>query len=160
MNEFGILLRQFRKRVRLTQKELAERTGLSFNHLNQIEKGKRSAPRREKVLGLSRELGLSTDETDKLLIAAGYAPQPKEPQILPEPDEAHSLVYGSPFEEKEDRPKKSKELSIDLENPTIRLVTEIITDPAIPEDKRKQIEEEIRSFVKWQRDKAKSERQH
>jgi len=162
---FCTLLREFRKRARYTQKELAQKIAMSFNHLNQVENGKRSAPRREKVMALARILQLNEEETDRFLIAGGYAPEPRESKIPLISDQSESLLYESPFEEKESQvasvsSEKPRQMSIDISNPIIRLVAETISDTTIQEDQRKQIEREIRSFVEWQRYRAKREKRN
>ena len=41
---WGQLLRRYRQRARLTQEELAERSGYSANYLSKLERDQRQAP--------------------------------------------------------------------------------------------------------------------
>ena len=69
----GDMLREWRKRRRLSQLELSARTGVSSRHLSYIETG-RSRPSRQMVLYLTENLGVPFRERNSLLLAAGYAP--------------------------------------------------------------------------------------
>jgi transcriptional regulator with XRE-family HTH domain len=69
----GDLLRDWRKRRKLSQLELAARAGISARHLSFVENG-RSLAGRDVVLRLAEALGLALRERNQLLLAAGYAP--------------------------------------------------------------------------------------
>jgi transcriptional regulator with XRE-family HTH domain len=69
----GHLLRQWRQQRRMSQLDLALSAEVSSRHLSFIETG-RSAPSREMILHLARQLGLPLREQNRLLQAAGYAP--------------------------------------------------------------------------------------
>jgi transcriptional regulator with XRE-family HTH domain len=69
----GHLLRQWRQQRRMSQLDLALSAEVSSRHLSFIETG-RSAPSREMILNLARQLGLPLREQNRLLQAAGYAP--------------------------------------------------------------------------------------
>ena len=69
----GPLLREWRRRRRRTQLELALDAGVSARHLSFIETG-RSNPSREMVVLLADQLEVPFRETNQLLLAAGYAP--------------------------------------------------------------------------------------
>ena len=77
MNErtvsFGDLLREWRRRRRLTQLDLAVEAEVSQRHLSFVESG-RSAPSREMVLRLAEHLDIPLRERNALFVAAGYAP--------------------------------------------------------------------------------------
>jgi transcriptional regulator with XRE-family HTH domain len=73
----GHLLRDWRKRRNLSQLDLACEAEISSRHLSFLETG-RSAPSREMVLRLARQLDVPLRERNALLIAAGYAPVFKE----------------------------------------------------------------------------------
>jgi transcriptional regulator with XRE-family HTH domain len=69
----GPLLRDWRRRRRLTQMELALDAGVSTRHLSFVETG-RSRPSSDMVLHLAAQLEVPLRERNELLIAAGYAP--------------------------------------------------------------------------------------
>src|SRR5690606_25481493 len=69
----GQLLREWRRRRRLSQLELATETEISQRHLSFVESG-RAVPSREMVLRLAEQLGVPLRERNALLVAAGYAP--------------------------------------------------------------------------------------
>jgi transcriptional regulator with XRE-family HTH domain len=69
----GDLLRDWRKRRRWSQLDLACEAEISSRHLSFLETG-RSAPSREMVLRLARKLEIPLRERNSLLVAAGYAP--------------------------------------------------------------------------------------
>jgi transcriptional regulator with XRE-family HTH domain len=70
----GPLLRDWRKRRRLSQLDLALEAGVSARHVSFIETG-RAAPSAEMVLRLAGKLDVPPRESNQLLIAAGYAPR-------------------------------------------------------------------------------------
>lgn len=69
----GELLRDWRRRRRLSQLDLALEAEISQRHLSFVESG-RSTPSREMVLRLSEQLDIPLRERNALFIAAGYAP--------------------------------------------------------------------------------------
>ena len=69
----GPLLRDWRKRQRRTQLDLALDAGISARHLSFVETG-RSMPSAEMVLRLAEQLEVPFRERNHLLLAAGYAP--------------------------------------------------------------------------------------
>jgi transcriptional regulator with XRE-family HTH domain len=75
----GALVREWRRRARLTQLEFAAQAEISAKHLSFIETG-RARPSREMLLRLSSCLQLPLRECNTLLNAAGFAPQfPERP---------------------------------------------------------------------------------
>jgi len=75
--EVGILLRQWRKRRRLSQLDLACEAEISQRHLSFIESG-RASPSREMLLHLAEQLAVPLRERNALLVAAGFAPVYRE----------------------------------------------------------------------------------
>jgi transcriptional regulator with XRE-family HTH domain len=69
----GPLLREWRKRRRRTQLDLALDAGISARHLSFVETG-RSTPSAEMVLLLAEQLEVPFRERNQLLLAAGHAP--------------------------------------------------------------------------------------
>ena len=70
---FGIHLRHWRQRRRLSQLDLAHEAEVSTRHLSYVETG-RAAPSREMVLRLAERLEVPLRERNALLVAAGFAP--------------------------------------------------------------------------------------
>jgi transcriptional regulator with XRE-family HTH domain len=70
---FGAQLRDWRRRRRLSQLDLALEAGVSTRHLSFIETG-RSRPSAEMVLHLADQLDVPLRERNQLLLSAGYAP--------------------------------------------------------------------------------------
>ena len=82
---FGTLLKYFRNRARLTQDELAHRAGKQSRASIVAWENSVYLPReREIVLVLSRELRLSENETDRLLLTAHFLPQFQTQQTVAE----------------------------------------------------------------------------
>src|SRR3954468_5274662 len=69
----GLLLRDWRKRRRLTQLEVALDAGISARHLSFVETG-RSKPGRAALLGVTERLAIPYRERNEILLAAGSAP--------------------------------------------------------------------------------------
>ena len=69
----GDLLREWRRRRRLSQLELSLNSSISARHLSFVETG-RSKPSRETVVRLAETLEVPLRERNALLLAAGYAP--------------------------------------------------------------------------------------
>jgi transcriptional regulator with XRE-family HTH domain len=83
---FGSVLRDWRRRRRLSQPELAIEADVSARHVSFIETG-RSAPSRAMVLRLAEALNVPARDRNRLLLAAGLAPaHPERP--LDDPDMA------------------------------------------------------------------------
>ena len=69
----GELLRDWRRRRRLSQLDLASEAGVSSRHLSFVETG-RARPSREMLLHLAEQLDVPLRERNELLLAAGFAP--------------------------------------------------------------------------------------
>jgi transcriptional regulator with XRE-family HTH domain len=69
----GPLLRDWRRRRRLSQLDLALEAGVSARHLSFVETG-RSRPSAEMVLHLAEQLDVPLRDRNALLLAAGFAP--------------------------------------------------------------------------------------
>ncbi len=69
---FGLLLREWRSRRRVSQLDLAVEAGVSSRHVSFIETG-RAQPSREMVLMLAGVLDVPLRDRNDLLMAAGYA---------------------------------------------------------------------------------------
>jgi transcriptional regulator with XRE-family HTH domain len=73
-NQVGGLLRDWRRRRRLSQMDLALEAGISTRHLSFVETG-RSRPSPDMVVTLAEQLEVPLRERNELLLAAGYAPR-------------------------------------------------------------------------------------
>lgn len=69
----GDLLREWRRRRRMSQLDLALEADISQRHLSFIESG-RAAPSREMVLNLAERLEVPLRDRNPMLVAAGFAP--------------------------------------------------------------------------------------
>jgi transcriptional regulator with XRE-family HTH domain len=74
---FGMLLRRWRQRRRMTQMELASAANSSMRHLSYLETG-RSQPSREMIMRLAEDLEVPLRERNTLLLSAGFAPSFQE----------------------------------------------------------------------------------
>src|SRR3954463_430191 len=82
----GTLLREWRRRRRLSQLELGLAAGVSARHVSFLETG-RARPSPEMVLQLAAELDVPLRERNRMLPAAGYAAR-FEQHALDEPEMA------------------------------------------------------------------------
>jgi transcriptional regulator with XRE-family HTH domain len=94
----GPLLREWRKRQRRSQLELALDAGVSARHLSFVETG-RSTPSPEMVLRLAERLDVPLRERNQLLLAAGYAPAIPErslqdPELAPVREALDLILTG------------------------------------------------------------------
>jgi transcriptional regulator with XRE-family HTH domain len=69
----GVLLREWRRRRRVSQLALALKADISQRHLSFVETG-RARPSRELVLHLGEQLDVPLRARNRLLLAAGFAP--------------------------------------------------------------------------------------
>jgi transcriptional regulator with XRE-family HTH domain len=73
VSRVGPLLREWRRRRRMSQLELALEAGVSARHVSFVETG-RSQPSRQMVLQLAEQLDVPLRDRNQLLLASGYAP--------------------------------------------------------------------------------------
>lgn len=76
----GMLLRDWRRRRRLSQLDLALGAEVSQRHLSFVESG-RAAPSRDLLLRLAEQLEVPLRERNALLVAAGFAPVYRERKL-------------------------------------------------------------------------------
>ncbi|HEX6980073.1 MAG TPA: helix-turn-helix transcriptional regulator [Alphaproteobacteria bacterium] len=79
-DDFGTLMRQWRRRRGLSQLALAENGGVSQRHVSFLESG-RARPSRQMVLHLCELLDLPLRERNRLLQAAGFAAAYRESRL-------------------------------------------------------------------------------
>jgi transcriptional regulator with XRE-family HTH domain len=87
---FGVLLRRWRQRRRMTQMDLAVAADSSTRHLSFLETG-RAQPSREMVMRLAEYLEVPLRDRNALLMAAGLAPAFEE-RPLTELAAAHEAI--------------------------------------------------------------------
>src|SRR3954464_742548 len=95
---FGTLLRDWRRRRRLSQLDLAYAAGVSPRHVSFIETG-RSRPSAAMVIQLAEQLEMPLRDRNALLLAAGHAPAYgqhglEEPQMEPVRGALDHLLAG------------------------------------------------------------------
>ncbi len=101
-NRVGTMLRDWRQRRRLSQLDLALEAGVSTRHLSFVETG-RSKPSADMVLHLADRLEVPLRERNRLLLAAGYAPEftsrsLDDPELAPIRDAlGHVLAGHEPY---------------------------------------------------------------
>jgi len=94
----GALLRDWRRRRRLSQLDLALEAGVSARHVSFLETG-RSRPSREMVLHLSEQLDIPLRDRNHMLLAAGFAPAYAEraidaPEMAPVREALDRILKG------------------------------------------------------------------
>jgi transcriptional regulator with XRE-family HTH domain len=72
---FGALLHQLRLGAGLSQNRLARLAEIDPAYVNRLEHGADQRPRRPTVLALARALACRPADADRLLVAAGHAPE-------------------------------------------------------------------------------------
>jgi transcriptional regulator with XRE-family HTH domain len=98
----GTLLKDWRRRRRLSQLDLALEAGVSARHLSFVETG-RSKPSRDMVIHLAEQLDVPLRDRNQLLLAAGYAPAYGEhpldaPEMAPVREAIDGVLAGhAPF---------------------------------------------------------------
>lgn len=101
LNPFSAKLKELREKARLSQPQLAERTGLSKGYIGGMETGARGKrPSRDVILALARALDVPPLE---LLIAAGRdSPADRDGPLTPRPSFQH-LVKTDPLLRSDER---------------------------------------------------------
>lgn len=94
----GTMLREWRRRRRLSQLDLALEAGISARHLSFVETG-RSRPSAEMVLHLAEHLDVPLRDRNQLLLAAGYAPaygdrELDDPELAPVREALDRVLAG------------------------------------------------------------------
>jgi transcriptional regulator with XRE-family HTH domain len=94
----GMLLRDWRKRRRLSQLDLALDARVSARHLSFVETG-RSRPSAQMVMALAEQLDVPLRDRNGLLLAAGYAPAYRhgdlaDPELGPVRDALERVLAG------------------------------------------------------------------
>src|SRR6185295_9782023 len=94
----GTQLRDWRRRRRLSQLDLALEAGVSARHVSFLETG-RSRPSREMVLHLSEQLDVPLRDRNQMLLAAGFAPAYAEraidaPEMAPVREALDRILKG------------------------------------------------------------------
>jgi transcriptional regulator with XRE-family HTH domain len=77
---FGRLLRFWRTTLDISQEQLSAQVGVSIRHISFLENG-RAMPGRAMVLDLAQALAMGERDTNNFLLAAGYIPAYRAPQL-------------------------------------------------------------------------------
>jgi PAS domain S-box-containing protein len=78
---FGQRLRELRKARSMTQRELAEKTGISFAYVSKLETGVMPPPRENIIMALVKVLGVNDADTDELFGLAKKMPSDLRKQV-------------------------------------------------------------------------------
>ena len=70
-NEFGLALREYRRQARVSQRELAARTGLDFSYISKVENGRIPPPAADTIVAICQVLEIPPEE---LLALTGKIP--------------------------------------------------------------------------------------
>lgn len=94
----GTLLRDWRRRRRLSQLDLALEAGVSTRHVSFVETG-RARPSAEMVLRLAEQLEVPLRDRNRMLLAAGHAPlfeqrDLEDPEMAPARDAIRQVLDG------------------------------------------------------------------
>jgi transcriptional regulator with XRE-family HTH domain len=87
---FGVLIRRWRQRRRMTQMDLASVADSSTRHLSYLETG-RAQPSREMVMNLAERLDVPLRERNALLLSAGFAPAFQERSLAELTSARHAI---------------------------------------------------------------------
>lgn len=88
-NDFGLMLKHWRKHRRYSQLQMAEDTGISSRHISFLETG-RSAPSKELILRIGGFLSIPKREINRMLAVSGFAQVFRD---VTEPDTDLEPVY-------------------------------------------------------------------
>lgn len=81
---FGQRLKELRQTKSMTQRELAEKTGISFAYVSKLETGAMPPPRENNILALAKVLGANGADMDELFGLAKKMPSDLRKQVDPE----------------------------------------------------------------------------
>jgi transcriptional regulator with XRE-family HTH domain len=82
---FGSRLYELRKRVPLTQRQLADIMGVDFTYISKIESGSAPPPARDRIERATTALDLSADEAEELFRLAEKIPSDATSLIAKQP---------------------------------------------------------------------------
>jgi predicted ATPase/DNA-binding XRE family transcriptional regulator len=118
-NEFGDLLKSYRRAAGLTQESLAERSDLSVNAISALERGERQHPYPRTIEALATALGLNDEGRASLIQAAAGHLAP-----IADARESRRLArIPSPTSETLGRERHIAEVTALLTAPQVRLLT-------------------------------------
>lgn len=100
---FGDRLREFRKRVPMTQQQLADAIEVDFTYISKIESGKAPPPARDTIARAGKALKLTPDEVGELFRLADKLPSEVVSFFAQEPDALRLFrtIRGAPAREQE-----------------------------------------------------------
>jgi transcriptional regulator with XRE-family HTH domain len=95
VTQFGRLVRTYRFKRGLSQNGLARLAGIDPVYVNRMERDPLGAPSRTVVLSLAGVLDMNDRETDRLLYAAGLAPETDWQSYAERVEAALEMVRGA-----------------------------------------------------------------
>jgi transcriptional regulator with XRE-family HTH domain len=101
---FGELVKLYRLRAGLTQRQLARHAGLDFTYLSKIERSRVPPPTRDMVEAVAKASNLSAAELEGFVAAAGKLAVDLEQLIIREP-EARRLLRSVQQVPESEQPK-------------------------------------------------------
>ena len=111
MAKFGELLRAYMERTGISDSELARSVGVRRQTIFRWKEGLVAAPRnRDDVLRVAGRLRLTDEEQDRLLLAAGFAPEATDrpPAAHESADPDTAPASGTAVPEKPDAPPSTR----------------------------------------------------
>lgn len=147
MATFPRLLREFREAAGLSQNALGRGIDINPGTINRLEAGEREPTGRQQVLQLAAGIGLSPQQTDRLVAAAGFPPRAYDAVGLDDPALLRLAAYlGTPERPEAERQAFRRLLDLALAaplDPALAAALDILADPAIPEEQRLDLRRQI-----------------
>jgi transcriptional regulator with XRE-family HTH domain len=145
MKKFGELIKGFREKAGLSQYEISDLVKIHPSHISRLERGERK-PRLKNVIRFINALSLNEEDGNKLLQAAGYSSKINRPLVF------HSPLGLGNFD--------ADIVGLDtmkINNPAIKAVFDVLSDPELSTEAKKEIAVSVKSLADWLRDKMKKE---
>lgn len=79
--DFGQFIKEKREEKQISLREMAGKLGIAPSYLSDIEKGRRYAPDRKKILEIAEILGIHSEERDLLFDLAGKSKDTVSPDL-------------------------------------------------------------------------------
>jgi transcriptional regulator with XRE-family HTH domain len=147
MTAFPQLLRQVREAAGLSQNALGRRIDINPGTINRLETGEREPTGREQVLQLAGGIGLDSEQTNRLVASAGFAPQAYDALGLDNPTLLQIAAYlGAVERNPAERADFLRLLTLAMAgplDPTLHAALDILSDERIPAAERQEFRLQI-----------------